>query len=270
MIGDTSTPFDIRFRFLGFPCNISIFFWIGAALLGDFAFQLEGIRGLLIWMVAMLISILVHELGHAIAARTFGSHVTSVKLIMLGGYCAYDREPRARWKRITISLAGPIAGFILWGLIQGSDYSFSLLSRAMLVSPYLFLFLEFLLFMNLAWGIMNLFPILPLDGGRVSYELCDGAKMPKPDVVARWISVVVAGMIVLYGFMLMSGSVPKAWLEIIPSFFQPSRMMMVWFGILAVSNFLEIKQINDSSRGWGNSSYGSSPYDDDGDAWKRR
>ena len=70
------TPYDLNFRLFGFPVRIHPLFWLGAVLLGGWTFDL-GLEYAAIWVAVVFVSILVHELGHAIAFRTFGvdSHI---------------------------------------------------------------------------------------------------------------------------------------------------------------------------------------------------
>ena len=113
------TPYDLRFRFLGFPVRIHPFFWLGSALLGANSLDL-GIGYLAIWIVVVLVSILVHELGHAFAFRRYGAGA-DVILYAFGGLAVPTHAISGRGRRILISLAGPVAGFILAGLVFASN-----------------------------------------------------------------------------------------------------------------------------------------------------
>jgi stage IV sporulation protein FB len=251
VLADTSTPFDWRFRLFGFPCTINGLFWVGALMLAPVSpAGRDGMLLLLVWVVALLLAILVHELGHAFVARAFGCHVTAVKVIMLGGFCAYDRHPRARWQRIAISLAGPGAGLLLWGLLEGLDRSVDLSLRAANVSPYLFYLISFSTMVNLFLSLLNLLPVLPMDGGRVCEELCDAARVPEPPITARWIGVAVAGLLTAYGVLLFLNAAPKAMIEMIPWWLSPSPLMTLWFALFAVQNYQEIQALR-AARGWG-------------------
>lgn len=262
---DSPTPFDLHFRFWGFPCTIGGLFWVGALLLSGSALNAFGPIGLLMWILALLVSILVHELGHAFAARWFGSHVLKVKLTIMGGYCQYDRQPGARWKRIAISLAGPGAGFLLWGFLRASDHSFHLTERALNASPYLVLFIDYLLLINLIWSLFNLLPIYPLDGGHVCEELCEGSRMPNAQITSRWIGVVVAGGLAFIGLMLLAQAAPAALIDMLPWWLGFSPLMTIWMALFAVQNYMDIQRLR-AERGWG-SGYG---YDDDSPPWRAR
>lgn len=258
MLADTSTPFDLRFRLFGFPCTINGLFWVGALMLAPVSpVGRDGMLNLLVWVIALLLALIVHEFGHAFVARAFGCHVTAVKVIMLGGFCAYDRQPRARWQRIAISLAGPGAGLLLWGLLEGLNHSANLSARAGAVSPYLLSLLRFSIAVNLFLSLLNLLPVLPLDGGRVCEELCEATRVPEPPITARWIGVAVAGTLTAYGILLFLNVAPRAMAEMIPWWLNPSPLMTLWFGLFAVQNYQEIKALRAESR-WGTGTwYGS-------------
>jgi stage IV sporulation protein FB len=263
---DTPTPFDIRFRFLGFPCAIGALFWVGTIMMSGIPLDnQDSLKQLAVWVFAVLVSILVHELGHAIAARRFGCRVTLVKLTMLGGYCSYDREPGNPWRRIGISLAGPGAGFLLAGLVKLLDLTFNLGSRLEGTHELLGSLYFDLIWINLFWGVLNLLPILPLDGGRVSETLCEINRIPSPTTRARWISVIVAGALSLFAFAYSSGSLPVSWYKSMPWWLRPSLGMGIFFAILAVINYQAIAATM--------TRYGGrfvSPDDDEGEEWKRR
>ncbi|MFO0938846.1 MAG: M50 family metallopeptidase [Gemmataceae bacterium] len=271
MFSDRSTPFDLSFRFLGFPCTISGLFWLGSVLLGNSEFQAFGLRGLLAWVVAMLISILIHELGHAIMARSFGCRVHDVRLTLMGGFCAYDREPMWRWQRIAISLAGPFAGFLFWGILKGSNYAFGLEEYLLDKSIYLALFYYDLLFINLVWGLFNLLPVLPMDGGRVCYELCGQAGARHPYVTARWIGVGVAGGLAVISLLVIQGACPQAIMDLIPSWLSPNTFLVIWMAMFAVQNYMEIQAVRaPRGYGYGNENFYEPDDDSDSEAWKRR
>src|SRR5205807_2354897 len=76
----------------------------------------SGIEYVLIWVACMFVSILVHELGHVIAGRLFGTN-GHIVLYGFGGLAIGSSALTNRWKRIFVYFAGPLAGFILFGLV---------------------------------------------------------------------------------------------------------------------------------------------------------
>lgn len=168
------TSFDLRFTLLGIPVRISGWFWLVGVILGYSALK-EGVEYLVVWLAVLFISILVHEFGHALTAQAFG-YRPRVLLYHFGGLAMYEPDSRYTSSRsVLITMAGPMAGFILYGLTQLfiigvypqiagslSRHSLGLLNDALFQ----------LSFINLFWGLVNLLPVLPLDGGRISQEIC--------------------------------------------------------------------------------------------------
>ena len=171
------TQYDLRFYVFGIFTRVHPLFWLVSMIMGlqagtsrQAVTHLNELLIAIVWTLCVFISILVHELGHALTIRFFG-WPTQIVLYYLGGYAEYTPTWGDSAKRsITISLNGPNAGFLLYGLIEGIWY---LLPPAILQRyPALFLTLIFLIHINLWWGLINLLPVLPLDGGRVCREVC--------------------------------------------------------------------------------------------------
>ncbi len=112
------TPYDLHFRLLGFPIRIHPAFWIVALLMGFYGGDNEPLT-VLAFMVAVLVSIIVHELGHALMFRRYriDSHVV---LYHFGGLAVpdsmdsaagYDRS--SRYQQLMVSIAGPLAQLLL-------------------------------------------------------------------------------------------------------------------------------------------------------------
>ncbi|MEM1305575.1 MAG: M50 family metallopeptidase, partial [Planctomycetota bacterium] len=115
-LGDpTPTSYDVNFRVLGFPVRVHPLFWVVALLLS------QGATGglpvlVLIWVVVMFVSILVHELGHAVLQQWFGGRPRIV-LYGMGGLAISQGPPVSAWRQVAIALAGPLAGFLLAGVV---------------------------------------------------------------------------------------------------------------------------------------------------------
>ncbi len=158
----------MEFRLFGFEVEIKMGFWITAVILGlggRFDFDAEGLKHLAIWVPVVLVSVLVHELGHAFAIRRQGIEPT-ITLHWMGGLTGWrDILPMSRPARVGISLAGPMAGFLLGGIIFGA--SLALASGGVVLPAWADELRRSLLWVNFAWGIINLAPVLPFDGGHV-------------------------------------------------------------------------------------------------------
>lgn len=172
------TQADLHFRVLGVPVRVHPFFWVMALLLGMGGREAEPVTTL-IWVAVVFVSILVHEMGHAAMQRYYGGHPW-ITLYGFGGLASCDdcdRSPRAQ---ILISLAGPFAGFFFAGFVVSILVAlqrfegFDLYWIPIHWVPFgtrLDLAIAFLMFVNVAWGLLNLLPIYPLDGGRIAREL---------------------------------------------------------------------------------------------------
>jgi Zn-dependent protease len=115
------------------------------------------------WLIVVTLAILLHELGHAVAARTLGQD-PAIELHAMGGTTSWRWRGVARWhQRAAISLAGPLVGFVAAGLVYAA---LALLGAGRLPYPLIVAVGDFL-WVTIAWGAFNLLPILPLDGGGI-------------------------------------------------------------------------------------------------------
>ncbi|MCH8921713.1 MAG: peptidase, partial [Planctomycetes bacterium] len=80
------TQFDLHFSLFGFPVRISPWFWAMSLLLG---FRLGNPKLLLMWVGVVFVSILIHELGHALAMRYYGWNAR-ITLYAFGGLASYE------------------------------------------------------------------------------------------------------------------------------------------------------------------------------------
>ncbi len=168
-----------HFRILGVPVRVEWPFFLFAAMLGvssmaawpDDSF-VGRITWILIWTAIAFVSVLVHELGHALAFRLNGER-SSIVLTAMWGLTTGRQSPQ-RWRRIAVSLSGAVFAFVVLGL------PFLALREPMrdafLRDPSTFAYEKFLVvyyvgYANLWWSVANLLPILPLDGGEVSREV---------------------------------------------------------------------------------------------------
>jgi len=226
------TPYDLQFSLLGIPVRISIWFWVAGTILGFSALK-AGLPFLLAWLLVLLVSILVHELGHALTARWFG-YSPSILLYHFGGLAFYQpRQNHSRARSILISLAGPGAGFILWGLTE-LFYRFVLPRFYFDLAPNFQQLASFIviqmLFINLIWGLVNLLPVLPLDGGRICQEICMAISPFRGLLYAAWVGLIVGGLTAAWFFRQQ---------ETYPGFL---------FAMLAFSNFSIIQQYRNQFR----------------------
>ncbi|MEZ6047335.1 MAG: site-2 protease family protein [Planctomycetaceae bacterium] len=196
------TPFDLRFHLLGIPVMVHPTFWLLGALIGWMDGHLDFT---LLNVMLIFLSILVHEMGHALLQRRWGD-MLYIQLHMTGGAASFIPGPGFTPKRsILVSLAGPFAGFLLAGiahltlviLLQTIDQTLPFFKEHPKLTNYLFHSLVVLRRVNILWGILNLLPIIPLDGGHVSMEVSQLISRVRGDIWAYRISIVTAIVVIL-------------------------------------------------------------------------
>jgi stage IV sporulation protein FB len=142
------------------PVHVNL--WFGFLLL---LWMQNGLVEGLTWGIAVVVSILVHELGHALVAKRYRLN-PKILLHGWGGLCYHDRAERDRHDVLIIA-AGPLAGLLLGVVVfllslfvvdlipEGRPRSIAELA------------VEYLLYVNIFWSFVNLLPIWPLDGGQL-------------------------------------------------------------------------------------------------------
>lgn len=180
LIEPPRSQYDVNFTVAGIPVRIHPLFWLVTVLL--VATRDTKPVDVFIWVAAVFISILIHELGHAVMIRYFGWR-PHVVLYSFGGLAIYEPTSHRTWPQIVISFAGPAAGFILAAMVVigirlaghqvqlNSDNPFSPVWFKPFDAKNLQLFIRYMLFINIFWGLMNLLPIYPLDGGKIAQEV---------------------------------------------------------------------------------------------------
>jgi Zn-dependent protease len=173
-------------KIFGIPVKIDSSFLFICALLAYS--RLSQPIFLIEWLVVIFVSILVHELGHALVVRSFGLS-PQITLYSMGGLTSWREEKSiSHAKHIAISLAGPFAGFIFGGMVYlAGERMPDLFADRFGSQTY-----KDLLFVNLGWGVFNLLPILPLDGGNVAYSIEQMVTKRPSGVITRVISLLVA------------------------------------------------------------------------------
>jgi Zn-dependent protease len=190
-----------------FPVTLDLSFLLVAVLLGPMQGDLAD---LVSWLLVVFVSVLVHELGHATYALRLGSRPRIV-LRGLGGFTMAPLPRALTWREsMLLALAGPAAG-LLPGIASALLLYFThpaihalagdpaMLARVLLMgaggrTPFeelLFTFVRTGIF----WTILNLLPVLPLDGGSVLQALLTAVR-GKPSLrLTAQISVALSGVL---------------------------------------------------------------------------
>ncbi len=193
-----------HFALFGIPIRVGIGFWLMTFVFGfrsDRPFA-AGVRAALAWTAIVFVSILLHELGHALAAKRFGSRA-AIRLHAFGGVTHH--QVVSRGASAVVALAGPLTGFAFGALVF-------FLSRKMVLGPQQKWIIDQLLWVNVGWGVINLLPVVPLDGGHVLMAALGPRRMYATWTVSAIAAIGIAFLglrvqspfiIVLFGFAAM-------------------------------------------------------------------
>jgi Zn-dependent protease len=148
---------------------------------------------LAIWIAIVLVSVVIHELGHALMGKAFGLE-PRIELHGMGGLTYFNggRADVSTGRSIAISVAGPFAGFLFALVVFGVQ-----LVGVHPVHPLARHAIWLLYVVNIAWGVFNLLPMLPLDGGNVLRATARAITKDHGEKVARVVSIGVAAGIAL-------------------------------------------------------------------------
>ena len=179
------------FTLFGTRVRVEFWFWIALLILG----ARGGLIDALIWVGVCFVSILLHEMGHVFAFRACGRRA-EVVLYGFGGLAIPNVDVVGTVPRVVVAVAGPVAGFCLAGITMALvvltggrifpawymhlPHLTALLNTEFplgLESVYLYssatTIVNDLLFVNFWWGLVNLLPVWPLDGGHISCALLE-------------------------------------------------------------------------------------------------
>jgi Zn-dependent protease len=145
--------------------------------------------------LGLFTSVLIHELGHALAARAYGVKTLRITLWFLGGVAQLDDLPRKRGAEAVVAIVGPITSALLSLVLAG-------LLRAEAVAGGLAFVVSYLAITNAGLALFNLLPALPLDGGRVlrsllALPLGDARATAAASAVGRAVAIALG----IYGFL---------------------------------------------------------------------
>ena len=140
------------------PITVSPAFWIVSFVIGWMVSN--DLTGGLLWIFVVLISVLFHEMGHAVTAVCFGQKAR-IELGFLGGITYRQGPELTKAQELLIVMMGPFCSLLL-ALISWQMFSLASGANTMLGA-----ILHIFLVANLIWSVLNLVPVLPLDGGRI-------------------------------------------------------------------------------------------------------
>jgi Zn-dependent protease len=159
-------------RVAGIPVRVDVSWFLVFALLswslaaGYFPHVLPGLSPRAAWLqgiaasALLFLSVLLHELAHAVVARHHGVRVNGIRLHVFGGVSELQTEPPSPRAEFAIAAVGPLASFAIAAIFYG-------LGRAVAHVPWAIALTGYLAVVNLVLGLFNLVPGFPLDGGRL-------------------------------------------------------------------------------------------------------
>lgn len=157
----------------------------------------QGVHYALLWIPIAFLSVLIHELAHAAMFGVFGYGSSRIILGGLGGVTINESLHRnvKPWHDLIISVAGPFSSFGLWFLSKWLIENLAVARTDRMLQAFLPLFA----LANIAWGIFNLIPVPPLDGGHAtrsffSIFLSDRTAF----TVSTWIAIVVGAAVAVW------------------------------------------------------------------------
>ncbi len=244
MVGAPETPLDLRFRALGIPVRVHPFFWLVAAMMG---WRDQNLPIVALWVGCVFLSILVHEYGHGLMARRFRES-PSILLWGMGGLCYSQGERQTPLERLLVILAGPGAGFVLAFLVMvvatvfagvTPDEHLGVIASQLglghgpasvldkLDSPMKFGAYYFLMRINILWGLVNLLPIWPLDGGQGAQIVLTQLDHARGRRWVHIISLMVSGM-----------------LAVVAALWADQLFLAVFFGVFAFMNYQMLQTLH--------------------------
>ena len=158
----------------------------------------------MLFFAGLFVCVLLHEYGHALAARKYGIATRDITLLPIGGLARLERMPEKPLQELVVALAGPlvnvvIAGSLFVGLMLTGNWQ--PLSSLTTTSGNL---VERLLVVNVFLVLFNLLPAFPMDGGRVLRSLL--AMRLEYARATRIAARIGQGMAALFGFAGLFGN----------------------------------------------------------------
>lgn len=163
---------------------------------------------LLVLMLAVYVCILLHEYGHALAARYFGIKTKDIIITPIGGLARLVRMPIQPMQELLITIAGPAVNLVIAGLffcylaLNGESLALANEEKGIAAFPQVMMWANIVLF------LFNLIPAFPMDGGRILRSglafFLDHRRATKVAViVGRILALVFIATAVAYGDVML-------------------------------------------------------------------
>ena len=176
-----------------------VWIWFSYYQIAGFAGAVQGV----LFILALFACVLLHEFGHAFAARGFGIETPDITLLPIGGVARLSRIPEKPWQELVVAIAGPLVNVVIAAaLIFVIHTNATLEQLEYLESPRIELLAK-LASVNVMLVLFNLIPAFPMDGGRVLRALLAMA-MPyaRATQIAAWIGQGLAVVFAIVGIFV--------------------------------------------------------------------
>ena len=185
----------LQFSIFGIPVRVEPWFWITMAFIGGglHATNSTDILLVLVFVFAGFLSIMIHELGHALTIRRYGLPA-AITLQAFGGYASFPVGKLDRKQSFVVTAAGPVLQFVFGVLLIVLVPSISIPVGSLFLP-----FLRDLIWVSIAWSILNCLPVYPMDGGQMMAAILG----PKKQHNVHLISSIVAVIIGVAGYLYL-------------------------------------------------------------------
>ena len=185
----------LSFYLFGIPVRVQPWFWVTLALIGGGlgANDALSMLNVVMFVLAGFVSVLVHELGHALTVRKFGLP-TAITLIAFGGFASYPAGILNRKRSFLVTAAGPALQLAL-GILVILIRFFVQIPPESLLNTFTF----YLLLVSIVWALLNCLPIYPMDGGQMLASVL-GPKRERYVYLIGAVCAVIIGLVVYTQF----------------------------------------------------------------------
>jgi len=145
-----------------FVLLLGLYAWMGYLSGG-----LEGARTVVVLMLLLFLCVLLHEFGHAFAARAFGIRTPDITLLPIGGIARLEKMPTSPWQEFIIAVAGPAVNVLIVAVLHVFTRGMPSWDQLFRIDPENQGVAMSLLKLNCGLIAFNMIPAFPMDGGRV-------------------------------------------------------------------------------------------------------